>query len=278
MRRLVVVLLVLVAAGCSGDEPQPALPAGVEVTIDQARSDLATRRVQVRVANGGDEPLTVRRATLVVPGWPAGARYEGPATVVPGGAVSLMVDAPRVPERAGVACGGTTGARVRLVLQDADGGTSGVSVAARDRYGAVARLLARDCADVLVTTHVGAPRRDGDAIVLPLGLTAGEEPVALGTVAGTVLLALAPGEDGRLDRRLLPGERWTREVRLVPARCDAHVVAEDKVGTLLPLRVEGPDGAASTLVRPSAAQQGRLLALVARLCAIGAGDDPLLDD
>lgn len=278
MRRLLVVLLVLVAAGCSGDEPDAALSAGVEVMIDQTRSDLATRRVQVRVANGGAAPLTVRRATLVVPGWPSGARYEGPATVAPGAAVNLPVGAPRVPDRAGVACGDVTGARVRLVLQDAGGGTTGVSVPVRDRYGAVARLLARDCTDLLVTTRVGTPRLDRDAIVVPLELVAGEEPVTLGALEGTVLLALAPGEDGRLDRRLGPGERWTREVRLVPARCDAHVVIEDKVGTLLPLRLSGPDGAATTLVRPSAAAKGRLLDLVARRCGLGDGDDPLIDD
>jgi hypothetical protein len=271
VRRTVALLLVLVLAGCgSGDEPDDAragLPDGVTVSLDQARSDMATRRVLARVQNDGTDPLVVRELQVRLPRWDGAGRYAGPATVPPGGALNLAVDAPAA------ACGQGVDARVRLVL---DGET--VDGRASDRFGAIARLLDRDCADALLQVDAGPPRAVGREIVLPLTLRATDEDVTVGSVGGTVLLDLAPGEDGRLDRRLGAGDSWTRELHLAPARCDAHVVAEDKVGTLLPLQVTTRHGPVTTFLRPTAAVKGSLLDLVVRLCGIGQGDDPLLDD
>ncbi|WP_165570416.1 hypothetical protein [Aeromicrobium sp. IC_218] len=273
MRRTAALLLVLVLAGCGlGDEPDEAragLPDGVTVSLDQARSDMATRRVLARVQNDGSEPLVVRELQVRLPRWGVPGRYEGPATVPPGGALNLAVEAPTA------ACGDGVDARVRLVL---DGGAGTVDGGATDRFGAIARLLDRDCADALLRVDAGAPRLEGREIVLPLMFRTTGEDVTVGSVAGTVLLDLAPGEDGRLDRRLAAGDRWSRDVRLAPARCDAHVVAEDKVGTLLPLQVTTRHGAVTTFLRPAPAVKGGLLDSVVRLCGIGQGDDPLLDD
>lgn len=273
MRRTAALLLVLVLAGCGlGDEPddeRAGLPEGVTVSLDQARSDMATRRVLARVQNDGSEPLVVRELQVRLPRWDGPGRYEGPATVPPGGALNLAVEAPAA------ACGEGVDARVRLVL-DGDAGT--VDGPANDRFGAIARLLDRDCVDAKLQVEAGAPRLEGREIVLPLTFRSTEEDVTVGAVEGTVLLELAPGEDGRLDRDVAPGDRWTRDVRLAPARCDAHVVAEDKVGTLLPLQVSTRHGSTTTFLRPTPAVKGDLLDSVVRLCGIGQGDDPLLDD
>lgn len=278
MRRLLVLLLVLAATGCAGDdEPAPGLPDGVTVTVDQARSDLATRRVLVRVDNDGSRPLTVHKAALILPGWDGEARYDGPATIAARAAVNLPVEA-SAPDTEDEACGDVAAARVRLLLERPDGGTVEVTVPVRDRFGAVGRLVRRDCVDASLRVDVGLPQVEGREIVLPLVLVATEAAVDLESIGGTVLLDLAPGEDGRLDRRLEAGDRWARDVRLVPARCDAHVVAEDKVGTLLPLRVVTEHGEATTFVRLPGLEKGRVLDQVVRLCGIGRGDDPLLDD
>lgn len=272
MRRTAALLLVLVLAGCGlGDEPEPApgLPEGVSVSLDQARSDMATRRVLARVSNGSAEPLVVRELRVRLPRWDTDGVYEGPATVPAGGSLNLAVEAPRG------ACGEGVDARVQL---RAEGGDRTRSGGATDRFGAIERLLDRDCADALLAVAVGPPRREGREIVLPLVLRAPEEPVVVGTVGGTVLLDLAPGEDGRIDHRLGAGDGLARDVRLVPARCDAHVVAEDKVGTLLPLEVITRHGTVTTFLRPTEAVKGGVLDLVVRLCGSGRGGDPLLDD
>lgn len=272
MCRTAALLLVLVLAACGlGDEPapEPGLPEGVTVSLDQARSDMATRRVLARVSNEGAKPLVVRELLVQLPRWDADGVYEGPATVPPGGSLNLAVEAPAS------TCGEGVDARVELLVEGDDQPVSG---RATDRFGAIERLLDRDCADALLTVDAGPPRLEGREIVLPLVLRAPEEAVTVGAVAGTVLLDLAPGEDGRLDQRLAAGDGLAREVRLVPARCDAHVVAEDKVGTLLPLEVTTRHGTVTTFLRLPEPVKGRVLDLVVRLCGIGGGDDPLLDD
>jgi hypothetical protein len=59
-----------------------------------------------------------------------------------------------------------------------------------------------------------------------------------GTGAGELRLGIALGADGPKDLH----------IPIVPNRCDAHALAEDKVGTRIPLYVTAPDGTAGRLV------------------------------
>ncbi len=267
-------LVLALVAGCSGDgSSDRPLPDGVSVGLEQTRSDLPTRRVQVRVQNDGERPVVVESLTASVPGWASDAGYEGPATVAPGGALNLTVDAPAA------SCDARPEPHVRLRYRVGDGEPRTSGTPAEDRYGSLERLLARDCVDTVLDVDAGTPRREGDVLVLPLTFAVADGAVRLHAIDPTVLLDLAPGEDGGLAALLGAGRtRAEREVRLVPARCDAHVVAEDKVGTLLPIRVTGPHGDVTTLLRPPDAVRAAMLGFVADVCGIGSGDDPLLDD
>lgn len=57
-------------------------------------------------------------------------------------------------------------------------------------------------------------------------------------------------------------------LRVVPGRCDAHAIAEDKQGTVLRIGVV-VDGESGTLVLPAPAERREeLLAFVAEACGI----------
>ncbi len=58
-------------------------------------------------------------------------------------------------------------------------------------------------------------------------------------------------------------------VPVVPTRCDAHALAEDKVGTLVPLEVAVDDGPAGRLLLPVTPDVAAdLVGWVARRCGL----------
>ena len=118
---------------------------------------------------------------------------------------------------------------------------------------------------------------DGQSAVMALTITPRSTPgTANPGSAGTLTI-------NRIDRTTLLGEDqaapWPRSVSVQagggsqryrlgirPARCDAHAVAEDKVGTLLPLRVSagGRDGLLK--VDAGALLRGRIHDFVTAAC------------
>jgi len=159
-------------------------------------------------------------------------------------------------------CGGDPGFELALTYS-VDGGAERFStVPATDLYGAVGRLLDRDCAAsvlaeaaTLVTGELRVVGGEGPDSVLELPVTltptGRRDDVVVRGFEDTVLLAQAHGSasaaDGRTRVRLGRGP-VTLVLRVVPARCDPHVLAEDKVGTLFPIVLEAPEVA--TDVRP----------------------------
>jgi hypothetical protein len=57
-----------------------------------------------------------------------------------------------------------------------------------------------------------------------------------------------------------------------PARCDAHAVAEDKVGTLIPLTLNAAGQSGVVKVPASATLRAAIYAFVARACGWPGGD------
>ena len=173
---------------------------------------------------------------------------------------------------------------VALRLADGPDAGSSATVQATDPYGVLDRNNAEMCL-AQAAASVAAIRlepdlevsADGHSAVMTLTITPRSTP-------GTA----NPGSAGTLtinwiDRTTLLGEDqsapWPRSVSVQagggsqryrlgirPARCDAHAVAEDKVGTLLPLRVSagGRDGLLK--VDAGALLRGRIHDFVTAAC------------
>jgi len=131
------------------------------------------------------------------------------------------------------------------------GATQVSETVATDRYGAVGLFLDRDCAEQTLAEaadlELGAARVVGlgaDSVFeLPVRLvpTGARADVSFLGFDDTVLFAQAPGSSSVTDGAaypLGPGDAPVEAVlRLVPARCDPHALAEDKVGTLVGVHV-----------------------------------------
>src|SRR5690554_4981372 len=80
--------------GCAPAAEQE-LPPGVEVSVHQNRPDTEDRRLQVRITNGTETPLTVLALTFTSPNFSAPAHYpKVPSTVRAGGVLDLPVTLP----------------------------------------------------------------------------------------------------------------------------------------------------------------------------------------
>jgi hypothetical protein len=145
------------------------------------------------------------------------------------------------------------------MMVPATGTTPEETVAAADPFGVLTRNNAELClaraADAVAGfrldpgLEVSADGRSAVVrlIIAPRDAAPAAEAAALTIVRieGTTLLAEDPAAPWPRAVPVLAGGD-VREIRLGirPARCDPHAVAEDKVGTLLPLRVTvaGRDG------------------------------------
>ncbi|MET1051880.1 MAG: hypothetical protein ABWX65_04495 [Mycetocola sp.] len=250
-------MLLTVLTGCASGEPTaetttepPAVPDGVSVEILQGRTDYSSDTLVIRVVNDSRSDLDLTRATLAVPGF-GEAVWERGTTVGAGLTVDLRapVPSPDCTERPGTP-------EVTLTVAD----DASAVLTATDPLGTLNRLHATACVavlvDVIVRISVGelTVGGDGDASValLPLTLTptGAEGSVEFGDISSTPLLrpAVDVGDD-------VAAENWPVSItidaesdpedvvlRIVPARCDPHAIAEDKVGTVLVMAVTLVDG------------------------------------
>lgn len=281
---VVVLGLGLGAAACGSDggadgadRPGP-LPPGVTVFLDQARQDQGSRRVQIQVRNAGPGLLTVDAAELRSSRVRTVARYRGPALVAAGAATNLTV-----PLGTGRCArdGEGLGARVVLTAHREGGPVQRSQAPVRDRYDGVGRLLAGDCARSHLRTaelgRVTVSGRGTDArldVELVLAARAGGPPVRVDRVLGTTLLAPVGGSE-RIGRTLAPGGPPLRaRVRFVPNRCDVHVVAEDRAGTILLVRLAPAGGPAGTLqLRMDEPRKAVVFDWLAERCRFADADD-----
>lgn len=234
----------LLSAGCSGAgaPAQPPLPDGVTVHIDQSRVERKGREVFLRVHNDTDRPITLERLVLTSPRF-GSVRWSGTEEVGATYETDLELEMPQG------RCGGAFDARASLTYRVGSGEARRSTTAADDPYGNVTYLLDRDCAQLTLekaaNVSVGEPvvTRKGRRLVLhtpitltPTGRTSG---VRLTGLQSTPLFRQAGREVGSVS--LDPGDPPTTiDMAVVPARCDLHALAEDKVGTLFGLDVAGP--------------------------------------
>lgn len=245
MRFVIVGAALLASAACGDTTEQVPLPDGVAAHIDQARTERKGREVFLRVENNTKEPITVEKFRLTSPRL-ATVDWSGDETIGATYEADLEFEMPQG------RCGTDIDATVTLTYR-VDGGELRESTAsADDRYGNAALLADRDCAQNTLTKaadlSVGEPSVVGEGtdsvLRLPVSLTptGRSSGVRFGGFGSTVLFRQGVDSPTEVDVPLDAGDPATQQVMtVVPARCDPHALAEDKVGTLFPVIVNAPD-------------------------------------
>lgn len=284
--RMAWVALALVApalvglAGCAASPPE-GLPAGIDVSVHQNRPDTEDRRLQVRISNDSSEPLTVTTLTFSSPRFAEPMAYgKAPTTIRAGGTLDLPVDL------ASPVCGEEDGTpRVQLQFEHGDGHAGRATITPDDPLDQLRGITERDCledamtaiAEIREPTELRTELVGGrlvafvDLQTVPSGASGS---FTIESVDDTVLFGLFdPSSAAPLDSLPL-GLTVTADddpaqltIPLVPARCDAHAVAEDKRGTLLPLRVRVGDVAGIRYFALSDDRKGELYAYLEDACA-----------
>jgi hypothetical protein len=266
MTRVLAVVLTLAAAGATLAACSPAAstltdpPDGVSISVYQPRPDIPKNRIAIEVHNDGDEPFTVTSAALQT-GFFADSWVWGPgrtATIAPGYAVDLRVD---IPTEAN--CEPGVEAQNLVSFDWTVGERSGHSeVTPDDSFHMLDRLHDEACLAVhvneiaaLTAVSLTAPAQEPAPAELLISVEPTGEPgtVTVDTISSTTLLNPA-GPDGigvpQLDLGIAVSADGPAEIRvpIVPNRCDPHALAEDKIGTRMPLHVTLPDGTSGRLV------------------------------
>lgn len=237
---LVFVASITPTACGDGVREQPA-PDGVEVHIDQSRVLRKTRMVFLRVHNGTKQDLTITSFRLTSPRFDP-VDWTGIEDVGAGYEADLEFEMPRG------RCGKGIDAHVTIDYSIGDQRVRS-TIRPGDTYGAATLFLDRDCTEqtladaaemTLGDTSVSGAGRD-TVLSLPIRITptGQRDNVVLRGFDSTVLFAQAAGSDDTVNLPMTGGP-VDLVMKLIPARCDTHVLSEDKVGTLIPVQVEAP--------------------------------------
>jgi hypothetical protein len=245
-------------AGCtSGPQklPEPAQPIPVAVEVNQSRDQYGKQAIQLLLTNMSGRPLNVAAARLT------STLFQGDILWKPGGGgLELPPNQPKsLPVRLPApVCRNDSAAQQPVARvkysEPGDAGLREVAPAAVDPFGVLERnntelCLAADAAAVadIVLGRSLEVAPDGDTGVVRLVITpkktgragnAAGTPITLDRIDGTTLLAEPADRPWPRGVRIVQGAgRSELSLRIRPARCDPHAVAEDKVGTLLPLHV-----------------------------------------
>lgn len=275
------------SAPSSSTPPAAAAPAApVTAEINQLRDNYSRQIIAIQLTNTTAGPVTVLGAGLTSPlysgtiEWPA-----APGGIeLPPGQTKILPAQLRAPECGIQAAGSGGGSAVKLQLAGTKGTGPAETVPAADPYGVLSRNNAEMCLVQAAAAVAGIRLEpelevsaDGQSAVLGLAITPRSSPGAVnpgstGTltinwIEGTTLL----GEDQaapwpRSVSVLAGGASQHFRLGIRPARCDPHAIADDKVGTLLPLRVSavGRDGVLK--IDAGAVLRGRIYEFVTAAC------------
>jgi hypothetical protein len=290
--RLVVLLLAVLAGGCSNESTGPeevALPAGVSVGVLQYRSDHTVRQIQITVTNAGTAPIRVAAARLDATGYSGQATWQSKneaddATIGPGEAIDLP--APLRPvdctPPASTPAPGPPGT-ARLDLREPDGTVKRTRpIPVTDTYGALAGVHDQDCrktaALAIVDVRLLEPLttiRKGDELTgyLDIKLTPTGKPgsVTIESIRSTTLLDPPRGDLWPIDKTVSASSGpQTVRLTLHPARCDLHAIAEDTLGTVMSVTMHVNDQPSGVVDFPSSAtMRGEIQNYVIAACGKG---------
>lgn len=279
---LAVVAVACVLAGCASPETSSeAVPEGITVSVYQTRTDVGPRRLEVSIGNQTGGPLGITGVRFESEQFVETAVWAKESTRIPAGAT---VDLPVLLTEAN--CSAENPEPVvefDYVLDDGSTGTA--RTIAIDRLDRLPALMVEDCmaqavADVAVLTIASAPRAStiaGNPVVeldLAVDPTGGQGTLELETLHSTTLFMPADPVTGEptTSQPLSVTITGTDEPSIVtlvltPGRCDPHAVAEDKLGTVMPIDVVA-SGVAGRISVPSAdAVRGALYTFVTDACS-----------
>lgn len=282
--------------GSSTGTPTPTEAAPVTALINQLRDNYSQQIIAVQLTNNTAGPLTVLSAVVTSPLFAGPIEWQpAPGGIeLPPGRTKILPAQLRAP-----ACGIRTapanrGAAVELRIAPSSGpgpatagpATAGpaTAVPAADPYRVLERNNAEMCLAQAAAAVAGLRLEpelevaaDAQSAVLTLAITPRSTPGAVNPGSpGTLTIS-------RIDGTTLleedPSAPWPRSVSvhaggasqqfrlgIRPARCDPHAIADNKVGTLLPLRVSagGRDGVLK--VEAGALLRGRIYEFITTAC------------
>jgi hypothetical protein len=272
--RLIILAAVagLALSGCSGGSSggngvqDVAAPAGVSVSVLQYRLDYAIRHMQIKVTNGSKTPITVSGVRLASKSFTADAVWMAKGAsdsylINPGDSTDFPV------ALAPSACPGdpaTQTGTVQVNLRQSNGTTVRTTpLPARDPFGSIGQVHSEDCrrtaafaiADIVLVNPLRT-RTVGKQLVgeLDLRLTPSGKPgtLELNSIGGTTLLDPPDGVAWQIHRSVSAATGpQTVTLELHPARCDPHAIAEDKLGSVLPLNLNVDGGANGIVTVPA---------------------------
>jgi len=238
------------SAGAAPDAGAEAgLPDGLSVAVQQGRLDVPQGRLVLHFENTGD-PVTVTAVAVRSPALEPGMDRDEAFSLGEGDAIDIRLDL------TDSVCDGDPGAiGIDVRLTTADGGEHEGTLEPDDPFGTMARIADADCLaesvagvaaielpDRLRTTGAGAEQRAWiDVRVAPVA--SGGGTLVIDGVSATTLIGNEDGQDWPLGIEVAAGDDPVEAALAVrPARCDAHALADDKRGTILPFTVATGDG------------------------------------
>ena len=292
--------LLAALSACSaggGGAPATGLPEAtrafpVTAEVNQSRDNYGKQIVSIQLTNTSGAALTVYGARLRSALFAGGISWQAAPDGIelpPGQTKSLPAALPApVCEDSGRSdpaptdtASTYTAPTLTLMMAPATGSTPEETVAAVDPFGVLIRNNAELClaqaADAIAGFRLDPGLEvsaDGLSAIVRLLIAPRDAPpsaeaaaLTIVRIEGTTLLAEDPAVPWPRAVPVRAGGD-VREIRMGirPARCDPHAVAEDKVGTLLPLRVTvaGRDGALKVDAGPLL--RGRIYDFVTAAC------------
>jgi len=304
LRWAAVALLLLATASCSagpgaagpgsgsGTPASPSASASVAAPltaeISQFRDNYSRQIIEIQLTNTTGEPVTVLAAGLRSPLFASRISWTAAAAgteLPPHQTKSLPARLPAAscPDQAAEQSrAGQPSAAVEVLLASAAGAPGKtVTTDAADPFGVLARNNGEMC--VAQAAAAIADLRFGPALELsPDARTAflhllitprnsatdpADRALTINSVGGTTLLEEDPSAPWPSGLRI-GATGPARELRLGirPARCDPHAVAEDKVGTLIPLHVSVAGREGVLKIDAGAQLRGRIYDFVTSAC------------
>ncbi|MBT2551825.1 hypothetical protein J7I89_02000 [Arthrobacter sp. ISL-5] len=269
--------------------------------VNQFRDNYGKQIIEIQLTNNSADTVTVHAASITTPLFAAGIAWRASpdgTQIPPGQAKSLPA------QLTAANCGTGTGTTGPMAPGPGNPGTEAQGVAsvtvrltpngaqeslpATDPFGVLVRnnteqCLARDAgavANIALEPELTVPgdarravlrlsiRPSASTLPAQQGGGSGAGRLVIERIDGTPLLAEDPARPWPLNLAVeAGGPAQVIELGIRPARCDPHAVAEDKVGTVIPLRVAV--GARTGILKVAADRdlRGRILDFVTAACA-----------